>query len=296
MIKKRIILIGLLIVIVISATAGSFSMTGDEAIKMRAYIKDYLNSHPEGINVDYNNDGVVSYEESGMFDRIMYNAAVKGDTSGLPAPSVTPQNTASNTNFTKNTNKHEHTYVATVIKEATCKDEGETSYKCSGCGDEYTEIIAPTGEHHYVSENTVIPDCVNPGVITYTCKDCGDTYTEEVEPTGKHDYHEEITKQPTCTQDGVKTFTCSVCGDSYEEKIPALGHDPAAEWVVVKESNDFIGVNGLEELRCNRCNELLDSHEIQARNDGFTLVKLIVIIAVILIGIVAFVVIRWAKK
>lgn len=47
-----------------------------------------------------------------------------------------------------------HKYEAKVTKEATCTEEGVTTYTCSVCGASYTEAIAKK-EHQYASEWTV---------------------------------------------------------------------------------------------------------------------------------------------
>ncbi len=113
-----------------------------------------------------------------------------------------------------------HEYVAEVKTAASCTEEGVRKYKCSICGDSYTEPIEKL-EHDYV-ESVQDPTCTEEGVRTFTCSLCGDVYTE---PIGKleHDYVESV-KDPTCTKEGVKTFTCSLCGDTYTETISMIDH------------------------------------------------------------------------
>ncbi len=46
---------------------------------------------------------------------------------------------------------YHHTYIASITKDATCRDEGEKMLKCSACGDTKTEKIEQTETgHHYI--------------------------------------------------------------------------------------------------------------------------------------------------
>ena len=47
--------------------------------------------------------------------------------------------------------KRAHNYTETVIKEATCVENGEKEYVCETCGYSYVEEIEATGEHNYVN-------------------------------------------------------------------------------------------------------------------------------------------------
>ena len=97
---------------------------------------------------------------------------------------------------------HTHNYTETIIKNATCTENGEKKLTCS-CGDNKTEVIPATG---HIYENG-------------KCTECG-----EADPNHQHSYTETITKQAGCEEEGLKTLTC-VCGDGKTEVIPATGHD-----------------------------------------------------------------------
>lgn len=157
--------------------------------------------------------------------------------------------------------KHNHKYVSSVTKEATCKEEGVTTYRCSVCGDEYAEPIEKL-PHEYASEVTLAPACEAKGIRAFTRANCGEEYTEDIAPTG-HSYKDKVTAptceekgftehtcelcgdtytdsytapkghvhittvvtQPTCISDGKRAYTCLTCGDSFTEVIKATGHD-----------------------------------------------------------------------
>ena len=65
---------------------------------------------------------------------------------------------------------------------------------------------------------------------------------------------------PTCTEKGFTTYTCA-CGDSYVSDYVDSAHIPG-EWIVVTVAQ--IGVDGLEQLKCTACDEILDEKVIPA--------------------------------
>ena len=83
----------------------------------------------------------------------------------------------------------------------------------------------PTHEHSYVASVTKDATCTKAGIRTYTCTICGDQYMEEIPALG-HAYSNWITTiQPTCTETGTQRSTCSRCGDVQNRDVPAAGHD-----------------------------------------------------------------------
>ena len=114
----------------------------------------------------------------------------------------------------------QHNYVATT-REATCEQEGMTTYTCALCGDTYTEELPALG--HAYETVTVEATCETAGSVTTTCANCGDETVETLPALG-HDY-KTTTVEPTCETAGSVTTTCANCGDGTVETIPALGHD-----------------------------------------------------------------------
>ena len=67
---------------------------------------------------------------------------------------------------------HLHNWVVTSYKKATCTEEGQKTWKCSLCGQTYTETYKALG--HDWDEGTVYmePTVMYDGVIEYICYSC----------------------------------------------------------------------------------------------------------------------------
>ena len=117
---------------------------------------------------------------------------------------------------------HEHVEGDGIVtKAATCKENGEMTYKCTICGEVVrTDVIAKTAEHSYnAGEITTAATCTVTGVKTFTCTVCGETKTQEIEALG-HDYSifvEEVAA--TCKEAGVKVMKCSRCDEKDYQEI-----------------------------------------------------------------------------
>ena len=80
----------------------------------------------------------------------------------------------------------EHNLVETVIKEATCTEDGKAVLRCEACGEEEEKTISATG----------------------------------------HSLKTTVTTAATCEADGVKTTKCqNGCGYTVSKTIAAKGHD-----------------------------------------------------------------------
>ena len=112
----------------------------------------------------------------------------------------------------------------TVLKEATCTEEGLALCTCSVCGGT-KEVTIPVIEHSY-DDGVITKEatCVEEGIKVYTCEFCGATREESI-PMTDHLYDEGvIKKEATCMEEGLKVYTCKVCGDIIEEIIPLASH------------------------------------------------------------------------
>lgn len=130
------------------------------------------------------------------------------------------------------TEKHEHNYVPTVSKEATCSEKGVMTYSCT-CGKSYTEDIKKT-EHNYIADGRDRGTCVRKAGDIYTCTECGDSYKVEGH-YGEHNYVKdaELSQEVTCTKIGIEVKVCSECGDKKESITKAPGHDKLTEQITL---------------------------------------------------------------
>ena len=135
----------------------------------------------------------------------------------------------------------------TVVKEATCKTEGEIVYKCE-CGYEKTERISKSDNH------TTGTNFYRDGATHWNvCTECGEKVNE-----AEHSWDSgAFTKEVTCTENGIITYRCA-CGASKAEEVPALGHTEE----VLAGQNATCTENGLSDgVWCSACGEILVAQE-----------------------------------
>ncbi|MCR5532213.1 MAG: hypothetical protein K6F26_10235 [Lachnospiraceae bacterium] len=143
-----------------------------------------------------------------------------------------------------------HDLQESIIKKATCTEDGEKQIFCKVCDYNVKEPIKATG-HNWVKVETVPATCQNQGYTIYKCSNCGATENRDIVPkTDNHDLKESILKQPTCTTDGEKQVYCTVCDYNEKVKIPATGHNWKSE-VILKQPT--CEEPGEEEMICTKC-------------------------------------------
>ena len=177
---------------------------------------------------------------------------------GLP---YTPPNERGNGDTTetvphnppKETEKHEHNYVPTVSKEATCSETGTMTYSCT-CGKSYTEDIKKT-EHKYMPGTVEMGTCIKKRTEHFTCSICGDSYKVEGE-YGDHLYFPdaEASRDATCNDFGKKVKVCNECGDVVEEVLPMVDHGDTVETVITEAT---CTENGKKHLVCSVCGKVM---------------------------------------
>lgn len=151
-----------------------------------------------------------------------------------------------------------HQYGEAVVVKPTCTKKGTSTITCKTCSHKEVTDIAATG-HNYVESEKMAATCEKDGSVTYKCDNCGDTYSEPITKLA-HEYVVTSTIEATCTKGGYTIETCKHCGDTkHTHETVATGHDDGA-WTTVKEAE--LGEAGTKELRCTKCNTLLDTEEI----------------------------------
>jgi len=134
---------------------------------------------------------------------------------------------------------HTHSYdSSTIIRAATCTENGIISYTCKECGETVTEKLPAIG-HDYESTSS------DDGTTTRVCSRCGEVSSGEVHT---HSYEKgTITMSPTCTEDGEIVYYCD-CGMAISESISATGHN-----------YEYTTVDGKEVYACTNCGEIGES-------------------------------------
>ncbi len=117
---------------------------------------------------------------------------------------------------------HEHSMAQTVLKNATCTDNGVVKNYCESCDYSYEETIESLGHDYDDGIVVVEKTCTTDGKKEYICKRCNDK-KDEVIPAS-HDFKEEIVSEATCLSVGKKVKTCSICGYSESEEIEKKEH------------------------------------------------------------------------
>lgn len=161
--------------------------------------------------------------------------------------------------------KDQHVWdEGTIVKQATCTQEGVRTFTCSHCSATKTEPVAALG-HDFTTKNAdekyvaSQPTEEKAAEYYYTCSRCGEKGTETF-THGQPHVHEWVvgkTMEATCTLDGSIGYSCSVCKATKADTIKALGHDFSKE--VVDEKYLAIaaaeGKNPTYYKSCIRCEE-----------------------------------------
>ena len=144
----------------------------------------------------------------------------------------------------------EHRYSLTESVAATCTEDGRNTYRCTVCGDEYSDIFPASG-HDYAVADEIEPAGDADGRLTLVCSVCGDQKTE-ILPACEHQWATEVISE-TCTEEGSITRMCILCGHTDKTVYPALGH-----WLETDEC-EYCAPTCTEDgyLRgiCKRCGE-----------------------------------------
>ena len=142
-----------------------------------------------------------------------------------------------------------------VIKEPSCKEEGEILYTCSVCKGTKVEALAKTDNHQWGEWTTITkPTCSTKGKEIRTCKVCSKT-EERAIPTIPHTIVKEADKAATCTENGYEGREyCSVCNTTIKERtiIPATGHQWGALRTTLAKT---CTTDGKEVRECSKCSK-----------------------------------------
>lgn len=159
---------------------------------------------------------------------------------------------------------HNYENTATVLKEATCTEEGTAAYLCIYCDEPRAEISIPATGHTYgkYKQITKEPTCTETGTANAACEICGDSQ-EIVLDMIEHDVVENgwtVTIPPNCTENGAKEGYCRYCRDNVTVEIPANGHN-ITSWEHVTPAT--CSETGLKRGICSVCGDTDVTEEIE---------------------------------
>ncbi len=125
-----------------------------------------------------------------------------------------------------------HSYALAGSTAATCTEAQNNTYKCSTCGDTYTESEGSPKGHNIEgveAVNVLVPGKTCVYYQNYQCKDCPQIVTAEETVTNHETWTASITSHATCTEVGEKLLTCAACGETKTEDI-AIDNDLGHAW------------------------------------------------------------------
>lgn len=170
--------------------------------------------------------------------------------------------------------KEEHIWSeeATVIKEATCDENGLNERYCTVCSAVKEEVITYSGHNltHFEAKDAT---CTSEGHKEYWfCSTCDKYFlenSEEKQITGRddviiaalgHNYQNEVIS-PTCLEEGYTLYECDRCGESYKNSYTeTITHN-----YVVKEVVDPTCYNeGYTVKSCSMCKDEIETDYVDA--------------------------------
>lgn len=158
----------------------------------------------------------------------------------------------------------EHSYnynKGTVLKRATCTEEGKEEVTCYACGDKKESVLAKKDHEYGEWKLTKAATDTEAGERERSCKNCSDKQTETVALCAEHSYGTPtVTKEATCTEKGSQKEVCSTCGYVHETEIPMKEHT-AGEWIVIKAATPE--TKGERIKKCVNCDAELQREEIE---------------------------------
>lgn len=131
----------------------------------------------------------------------------------------------------------------TIIKDATCIEEGIKRGTCSTCNREITLQI-PANGHSFADEFTVDkePTCTEDGSKSKHCANCEEVTDVTTIPANGHEFATEFTvdKEPTYTEEGSKSRHCANCDEVTDVTVIPMLERTSIDGANVSEIEDQI--------------------------------------------------------
>ena len=150
--------------------------------------------------------------------------------------------------------KTAHREKRTLLKEATCDNDGVAQYKCLDCGEKREEALPMSG-HSYIETSRSNPSCETSGKIVYVCEKCGKNSVTVIPDLG-HEFGTLIEElAPTCSLYGQKAhYKCQRCGEYFDE----YKNDITEEDIIIdKKPHEYSSPKVIKKSTCQEKGELL---------------------------------------
>lgn len=138
--------------------------------------------------------------------------------------------------------------------------ETTESIQMTGNDDEQTSETEVECAHDYTSEITKEPTCLQEGERTFTCRKCEEQYKESIPATG-HNVVKDTAVAATCTREGLTEGShCSACGMRIvaQNQTPATGHNVVKDTAVAATCTRTGKTEG---SHCSVCGKILIAQE-----------------------------------
>ena len=150
--------------------------------------------------------------------------------------------------------KTAHREKRTLLKEATCDNDGVAQYECLDCGEKREEALPMSG-HSYIETSRSNPSCETSGKIVYVCEKCGKNSVTVIPDLG-HEFGTLIEElAPTCSLYGQKAhYKCQRCGEYFDE----CKNDITEEDIIIdKKPHEYSSPKVIKKSTCQEKGELL---------------------------------------
>ena len=150
--------------------------------------------------------------------------------------------------------KTAHREKRTLLKEATCDNDGVAQYECLDCGEKREEALPMSG-HSYIETSRSNPSCETSGKIVYVCEKCGKNSVTVIPDLG-HKFGTLIEElAPTCSLYGQKAhYKCQRCGEYFDE----YKNDITEEDIIIdKKPHEYSSPKVIKKSTCQEKGELL---------------------------------------
>lgn len=139
-----------------------------------------------------------------------------------------------------------------VIKEATCRTEGQLEHHCQKCLRCEYKTIEKLKEHTWGDWEILQEATCISGLKYRVCTICNAWDEQEIPANGKHQWYDwNVDTKPGCYSDGKESRLCPICSKEEYRTIPSYGGHNWSEWYF--SSLPTCKSTGKKTRICKRC-------------------------------------------